>query len=88
MFVAHIRVLLRPSILDPQGKAIQNAIHNLGMPSVQEVRTGSFFSLRIDADSPQAAEATARQACEKLLANPVTEDFKILALVQEDGVTA
>lgn len=88
MFTAHVRVLLRPSILDPQGKAIQNAIHDLGMPSVQEVRTGSFFALRVEADSAEAAEATVRQACEKLLANPVTEDFSILALLEEDGLTA
>ena len=88
MFTAHVRVLLRPSILDPQGKAIQNAIHDLGMPSVQEVRTGSFFALRVDAASAPEAEAIVRQACEKLLANPVTEDFAILALLPEDGVAA
>ncbi len=88
MYIAHVRVLLRPSILDPEGKAIQNAIRDLGMPSVEEVRTGSFFALRVDAASPEAAEATVRQACEKLLANPVTEDFTILALMEEDGVTA
>ncbi len=88
MFTAHVRVLLRPSILDPQGKAIQNALTDLGMPSVEEVRTGSFFSLRVEAASAQEAEAVVRQACEKLLANPVTEDFSILALVPEDGVAA
>lgn len=88
MFTAHVRVLLRPSILDPQGKAIQNAIHDLGMPTVEEVRTGSFFALKVDAPSAQAAEATVRQACEKLLANPVTEDFSIIALIDDDGVTA
>ena len=88
MFTAHVRVLLRPSILDPEGKAIQNALADLGMPSVQEVRTGSFFSLRVEAEGAAEAEALVRQACEKLLANPVTEDFSILALVPEDGVAA
>ena len=86
MFIAHVRVLLRPSILDPEGKAIQHALGDLGMEAIQEVRTGSFFSLRVEADSPEAAEAVVLQACEKLLANPVTEDFTILALVPEDGV--
>ena len=81
MFTAHIRVTLRPSILDPQGKAIRSAVQDLGMPSIESVRTGKFFELRVDAPSADAAEATVRQACEKLLANPVTEDFTILALV-------
>ncbi len=88
MFTAHVRVTLRPSILDPQGKAIQNALGDLGMTSVEEVRTGSFFQLHVDAPTVEAAEATVRQACEKLLANPVTEDFAILAMVPETGVAA
>ena len=88
MFTAHVRVTLRPSILDPEGKAIQHALRDLGMPSVQEVRTGSFFQLQVDAPSAEAAEATVRQACEKLLANPVTEDFAILALIPDDAVAA
>ena len=58
------------------------------MPTVEEVRTGSFFQLRVDAPSAEAAEATVRQACEKLLANPVTEDFAILAMVPSEGVAA
>ena len=85
MFVAHVRVTLRPSILDPQGKAVTNALHELGMPTVDEVRTGRFFSVRVDAPSAEAAEATVRQACERLLANPVTEDAQILAIVPADA---
>ena len=83
MFTAHVRVTLRPSILDPQGKAIQAAVRDLGMPSVSSVRTGKFFLMKVEAASAEAAEATVRQACEKLLANPVTEDFEILALLPE-----
>ena len=85
MFIAHVRVTLRPSILDPQGKAVTNAIHDLGMPSVDSVRTGKFFEVKVDAPSAEAAEATVRQACERLLANPVTEDFVILAVVPSDA---
>lgn len=84
MFTAHVRVTLRPSILDPQGKAIRSAVRDLGMADVEDVRTGKFFALKVDADSAEAAEATVRQACEKLLANPVTEDFQILVLVPSD----
>lgn len=83
MFTAHVRVTLRPSILDPQGKAVRNALHDLGMPSVSDVRTGKFFELTVDAPSAEAAEATVHQACGRLLANPVTEDVQILALVPE-----
>ncbi len=85
MYTAHIRITLRPSILDPQGKAIQHALHDLAMPSVEEVRTGKFIQMRVSGDSPEVAEATVRQACEKLLANPVTEDYEILALVEPDA---
>ncbi len=84
MYIAHVRVTLRPSILDPQGKAVTNALHDLGMPSVSSVRTGTFFEVKVDAPSAPAAEATVRQACEKLLANPVTEDFAILAVVPSE----
>jgi phosphoribosylformylglycinamidine synthase subunit PurS len=88
MFTAHIRITLRPSILDPQGKAIRHALHDLGMGSVGTVRTGKFIEMTVDAESPEAAEATVRQSCEKLLANPVTEDFEILALMPADEVPA
>ncbi len=88
MFTAHVRVTLRPSILDPQGKAIRAAVRDLGMPSVEDVRTGKFFALTVDAPSAEAAEATVRQACEKLLANPVTEDFDILALLPVESPAA
>ena len=80
MYTATVHVTLRPSILDPQGKAIQSALGGLGMPEVEEVRTGKVFSLRVAADSAEAAEASVRQACQKLLANPVTEDVEILSV--------
>ena len=88
MFTAHVRVTLRPSILDPEGKAIRSAISDLGMPGVESVRTGKFFELHVDAPSAEAAEAQVRQVADRLLANPVTEDFAILALVPSEGVTA
>lgn len=80
MYTATVHVTLRPSILDPQGKAIQSALGDLGMPEVEEVRTGKVFSLRVAADSAEAAEASVRQACQKLLANPVTEDVEIQSI--------
>jgi phosphoribosylformylglycinamidine synthase len=88
MFVAHVRVTLRPSILDPQGKAVQRALHDLGMGGVDRVRMGKFVEVQVEAESVEAAEATVRQACEKLLANPVTEDFEIVALVPAEPADA
>ncbi|MDT8368016.1 MAG: phosphoribosylformylglycinamidine synthase subunit PurS [Longimicrobiales bacterium] len=72
-----IRVTPRPGILDPQGKAIHHALHSLGWSGVDDVRVGKAIHLELDAASEETARATARTMCEKLLANPVTEDFEI-----------
>ncbi|ARA91775.1 MAG: phosphoribosylformylglycinamidine synthase subunit PurS [Bacteroidetes bacterium] len=77
MFKAHVAVTLRPSILDPQGKAIQHALHNLGATAIERVRVGKYIELWVEEDDEAAAEAIVREACEKLLANPVMEDFTI-----------
>lgn len=75
MFIAKIRVTLRPSILDPQGKAVQHAIASLGAGTVTDVRIGKYIEARIDAPSEAEARRTAEEVCRKLLANPVMEDF-------------
>ncbi|HMB91755.1 MAG TPA: phosphoribosylformylglycinamidine synthase subunit PurS [Rhodothermales bacterium] len=77
MYKAKITVTLRPSILDPQGKAVHHALGSLGYSGVERVRMGKFAEMWINADSDEAAEKVAREACEKLLANPVMEDFEI-----------
>jgi phosphoribosylformylglycinamidine synthase len=78
MFRVLVRITLRPSILDPQGKAVRHALHQLGMDAVADVRSGKHIDLLIAADGPDAAAETAREACRKLLANPVTEDFEVV----------
>lgn len=77
MYKASIHVTLRPSILDPQGKATHHALQSLGQASVDRVRIGKYVELWIDAADAAAAERAAREACEKLLANPVMEDFSV-----------
>lgn len=77
MYKATISITLRPSILDPQGKAIHHALDNLGYDTVEEVRMGKLAELMIDESTREAAEHIAREACEKLLANPIMEDFEI-----------
>jgi len=77
MFKANITITLRPSILDPQGKAMQHALHDLGHESVAQVRAGKHIEMLIEAASVSEAELVAAKACEQLLANAVMEDFTI-----------
>jgi phosphoribosylformylglycinamidine synthase len=76
-FVVQIRVTLRPSILDPQGKATHHALEQLGFTGIRGVRMGKFIALRVEAGSGAEAREVATAACGKLLANPVMEDFEI-----------
>jgi len=78
MYKAEITVTLRPSILDPQGKAAHHALGELGFDSVHQVRIGKFIELQIEAGSAADAERIAKDAADKLLANPVMEDFHVV----------
>lgn len=77
MYQAKITITLRKSILDPQGKAVHHALESLHMDSVRDVRVGKCIELRIDADAKEEASRIAEEACKKLLANPVMEDYAI-----------
>ncbi len=77
MYKAQINVSLRPSILDPQGKAVHHALEQLGMAQVSSVRIGKFVEMWIEEDSEEAALRSAEEACGKLLANPVMENYSI-----------
>jgi phosphoribosylformylglycinamidine synthase PurS subunit len=70
-----ITVILRKSILDPQGKAIEHAISSLGYQQVGQVRTGKLIELKIDCGTKEEAERVTNELCRKLLANPVMEDY-------------
>ena len=87
MYKAIVTITLRPSILDPQGKAMQHALHDLGHGTVETVRAGKHIELWIDAASAEEAEDTARTACRQLLANPVMEDFTV-SVEAEEAVSA
>jgi len=75
VFRSKITVTLRPSILDPQGKAVELGMHSLGYQSVAHVRIGKYIEMDVDAKDRQMAEKITREVCAKLLANPVMEDF-------------
>ena len=70
-----IFVSLKNGVLDPQGKAVERSLHALGYKEVEDVRVGKFVELDLQANSRQAAEARIREMCDKLLANPVIENF-------------
>jgi phosphoribosylformylglycinamidine synthase PurS subunit len=78
LFLSRITVTLRKSILDPQGKAVEHGIHSLGYNTVENVRIGKFIELSVGAASRQEAERVTRDVCQKLLANPVMEDFSFV----------
>lgn len=64
-------------LLDPQGKAVQGGLKNLGLGNIYDVRIGKHISLEIEADNEEAAKEIADEACRKLLANPVMENFEV-----------
>jgi len=72
-----IKVMLLKDLLDPQGKAVQAGLQNLGFNSVNDVRIGKHITLQVDAGSEEEAKALAEDASKKLLANPVMEFYEI-----------
>lgn len=79
-FRCAIHIVPRRGILDPQGKAVSDALHSLGFAAVGEVRVGRHVVVDTDAESADAARDAVKAMCEKLLANPVTEDFEIASV--------
>ena len=76
-FLAEVFISLKEVVNDPQGLAIKDGLHNLGFGSVEGVRTGKYLRLTVHADNASAAEQTATEACEKLLANTVIEEYRV-----------
>lgn len=72
-----VHITPRRGILDPQGKAVEGALHSLGFEGVSSVRVGRHIVVDTNAASEDAAIASVTAMCERLLANPVIEDFEI-----------
>lgn len=72
-----VDVALKDDVMDPQGKAVGEALTSLGHATVRRVRVGRFFDLLIEGDDPEAAREQARRMCDALLANTVIERFDI-----------
>jgi len=73
-----IIITLKESVLDPQGKVVQQALNGMGFKNVNEVRQGKFFEININEKDQKKAEEKADEMCKKLLANLVIEDYKIV----------
>ena len=72
-----VDVMLKPEILDPQGKAVQGALPRLGFEGVTEVRQGKRFELEVEGEVTEERLAQLHEIAEKLLSNPVIEDFEV-----------
>ena len=70
-------VTLKPSVLDPQGKAIEGALKSLGLEGFASVRQGKVFDIELDGVDRESADRLLKQACEKLLANTIVENYAI-----------
>ncbi|MBN1634164.1 MAG: phosphoribosylformylglycinamidine synthase subunit PurS [Ignavibacteria bacterium] len=75
MYKAKIIVTLRKTILDPQGKAVEHSLHSLGYTQCSNTRIGKYIELDIDTDDEKKAAGIIEEAGQKLLSNPVMEDF-------------
>lgn len=75
-FIAHINIMPLKELLDPQGKAVNSSLHNLGITAIENVRIGKHITLSIEAPNKDNAEILVNDACKKLLANQVMESFE------------
>ncbi len=76
MFLARVYVTLKPTVNDPQGLTIRGGLHSLGFDSVDTVRAGKYIEITLEGDDKASAEKQVTEMCQKLLANPVIEDFR------------
>ncbi len=72
-----VDVMLKPEILDPQGKAVHGALPRLGFEGVSEVRQGKRFEIEVEGELTEARLAEVHEIAERLLSNPVIEDFEV-----------
>ena len=74
---ARVFVTLKPSVFDPQGHTIADALHSMGYTGVGDVRQGKYFELEVAAQSADQARTIASEVADKLLANPVIESYRV-----------
>lgn len=84
MYKAQIKVTLRKSILDPQGKTVEHSIQSLGYKDVVDTRIGKYVELKLNSQTEEEAKKITEAVCSKLLANPVMEDYEY-TIINENG---
>ena len=77
MFKANVYVTLKEGVLDPQGEAVRKSLHVLDYRGVEAVRIGKFIEVWLDAADEKAARTEVAEMSDKLLANPIIEDFRV-----------
>jgi phosphoribosylformylglycinamidine synthase len=75
-FRATVQITLRPSVLDPQGVAVRAGLQQMGYVQVEEVRVGKYVQMELEAESEELARQQVNQISDKLLANPVIENYR------------
>jgi phosphoribosylformylglycinamidine synthase len=75
LYRAKVLIKRRPSILDPQGKAVEIGAQNLGLTNIKNTRIGKYIEFDVDAKDKLEAEKEVNDYCNKLLANPIMEDY-------------
>lgn len=80
-FRISVHIVPRRGLLDPQGKAVTDALHTLGFSAISDVHVGRFLVIEMTAADEATAADAVRAMCERLLANPVTEDFELSSIV-------
>ncbi len=76
MYLAKVYIRPRPTVSDPQGQTIRGGLHQLGYNAVTTVRAGKYMEITLHADTKSAASRQVQEMCDKLLANPVIEDYR------------
>ncbi len=76
-FRIHVRIMPRRGLLDPQGQAVEHALKALRFDQASSVHVGKAIEFDLEAATPEEAAAEAKIMCDKLLANPVTEDYQV-----------
>ena len=76
MYSAKIKVTLRKSILDPQGKIVEHSLVSLGYKNIKNTRIGKYIELNLDVPNEDEAKKITDEVCKKLLSNPVMEDYE------------
>ena len=74
---ARVFVTLKPSVFDPQGHTISDALHSMGYTGIGDVRQGKYFELELNSSTADQARALASEVADKLLANPVIESYRV-----------